>query len=141
MATYLKKEISEWNTTDLSSWLIDNKYPGISELCQNRAKRRGFITTLLGRRCRFKPDANEEYRALNRLIQGSAADQTKLAFLTVYEKLGKLPLIQVHDELGYSVKDEEEGKKIGEIMENCIQLEVPSKVDVEIGKNWGDSMG
>ena len=37
MATYLKKEISEWNTTDLSSWLIDNKYPGISELCQNNS--------------------------------------------------------------------------------------------------------
>lgn len=121
-----------------------SKFPAIgalSELCQNRAKRRGYITTLLGRRCRFKPDSNEEYRALNRLIQGSAADQTKLAFLTVYEKLGKLPLVQVHDELGYSVKDEEEGKMIGKIMETCIQLQVPSKVDVEIGKNWGDSMG
>ena len=37
MATYLKKEISEWNTTDLCNWLIDNKYPGISELCQNNS--------------------------------------------------------------------------------------------------------
>ena len=37
MATYLKKEISEWNTTDLCKWLIDNKYPGISELCQNNS--------------------------------------------------------------------------------------------------------
>ena len=37
MATYLKKEISEWNTTDLSNWLVDNKYPGISELCQNNS--------------------------------------------------------------------------------------------------------
>ena len=37
MATYLKREISEWNTSDLSRWLIDNKYPGISELCQNNS--------------------------------------------------------------------------------------------------------
>ena len=37
MATYFNKEISEWNTSDLSSWLIDNKYPGISELCQNNS--------------------------------------------------------------------------------------------------------
>ena len=37
MASYLKKEISEWNTKDLTSWLTDNKYPGISELCQNNS--------------------------------------------------------------------------------------------------------
>ena len=37
MATYIKREISEWNTSDLSRWLIDNKYPGISELCQNNS--------------------------------------------------------------------------------------------------------
>ena len=37
MSSYLKREISEWNTTDLSNWLIDNKYPGISELCQNNS--------------------------------------------------------------------------------------------------------
>jgi hypothetical protein len=37
MASYLKREISEWNTTDLSKWLLDNKYPGISELCQNNS--------------------------------------------------------------------------------------------------------
>ena len=37
MASYSKKEISEWNTTDLCKWLLDNKYPGISELCQNNS--------------------------------------------------------------------------------------------------------
>ena len=37
MSSYLKREISEWNTTDLSNWLLDNKYPGISELCQNNS--------------------------------------------------------------------------------------------------------
>ena len=37
MSSYLNKEISEWNTKDLTSWLMDNKYPGISELCQNNS--------------------------------------------------------------------------------------------------------
>ena len=37
MSSYLKREISEWNTSDLSNWLLDNKYPGISELCQNNS--------------------------------------------------------------------------------------------------------
>jgi hypothetical protein len=37
MASYLKKEISEWNANDLSKWLLDNKYPGISELCINNS--------------------------------------------------------------------------------------------------------
>jgi hypothetical protein len=39
MSTYLNKEISEWNTKDLAAWLMDNKYPGISELCQNNSLR------------------------------------------------------------------------------------------------------
>ena len=55
----------------------------------------------------------------------------------VYEELGVIPLIQVHDELDCSVKDEKEGKKIKEIMENCIKLEVPSKVDTEMNESWG----
>ena len=48
-----------------------------------------------------------------------------------------VPLIQVHDELDCSVKDEKEGKQIKEIMENCVELEVPSKVDVNLGESWG----
>jgi len=71
------------------------------------------------------------------LIQGSAADQTKKAMVDVYEELGIVPLIQVHDELDCSVKNEKQGKKIKEIMENCVELVVPSKVDTEIGESWG----
>jgi DNA polymerase I-like protein with 3'-5' exonuclease and polymerase domains len=77
------------------------------------------------------------YKALNRLIQGSAADQTKKAMVDVYEELGIIPLIQVHDELDCSVRDEKMGKQIKEIMENCVELEVPSKVDVNLGESWG----
>jgi DNA polymerase I-like protein with 3'-5' exonuclease and polymerase domains len=77
------------------------------------------------------------YKALNRLIQGSAADQTKKAMVDIYEQLGVVPLIQVHDELDCSVKNEKEVKNIKEIMENCVELRVPSKVDTEMGESWG----
>jgi DNA polymerase I-like protein with 3'-5' exonuclease and polymerase domains len=77
------------------------------------------------------------YKALNRLIQGSAADQTKKAMVDVHEQLGIIPLIQVHDELDCSVKNEKEADKVKEIMENCVELEVPSKVDIEVNETWG----
>ena len=104
---------------------------GMLEAVMNRANSKGVIRTLLGRKCRFdlwEPtqwgvhkalplnQAQTEhgfaikraytYKALNRLIQGSAADQTKKAMVDVYEELGIIPLIQVHDELDCSVKDE-----------------------------------
>ena len=78
-------------------------------------------------------------KALNKLIQGSAADMTKKALLDCYNASHK-PLLQVHDELVFSVETEKEVKEIVEIMESSVQLEVPNKVDAEIGKNWGDSM-
>ena len=77
------------------------------------------------------------YKALNRLIQGSAADQTKLAFAQCYEA-GHKPMLQVHDELCFSIGNEEQTREITEIMENGLQLKVPSKVDVALEKDWGD---
>ena len=78
------------------------------------------------------------YKALNRLIQASAADMTKQAMVNIY-KTGRIPLIQIHDEIAISVKNVEEAKEISEIMENAVQLEVPSKCDVEIGPSWGEA--
>jgi DNA polymerase I-like protein with 3'-5' exonuclease and polymerase domains len=129
-----------------------------------RASKKGFLFTLEGRRCRFDlwEPANEwgskalplaeaqreygesmikrawTYKALNRLIQGSAADQTKKAMLELYKE-GYLPHIQVHDELDFSVANEKDKNRIKDIMETCVQLEVPSKVDVECGTSWGDA--
>jgi DNA polymerase I-like protein with 3'-5' exonuclease and polymerase domains len=80
------------------------------------------------------------YRALNKLIQGSAADMTKKAMVLLYEK-GILPHIQIHDELCFSIKSKLEANKIIEIMENAVKLAVPNKVDYESGKTWGDIYG
>jgi len=76
------------------------------------------------------------YKALNRLIQGSAADMTKKAMVNLYEQ-GILPQIQIHDELCLSIKNEEQARIVKEIMENAITLEVNNKVNYKHGKNWG----
>ena len=75
------------------------------------------------------------YKALNRLIQGSAADMTKKAMVDLYEK-GIIPHIQIHDELCFSITDHEP-ELIKETMEQTIPLEVKNKVDFESGPNWG----
>ena len=132
----------------------------------NRANQVGTIRTLLGRKCRFdlyEPNWYEPnkfykamplkqaeaeygnvkragtYKALNRLIQGSAADQTKKAMVEVYENLGITPLLQMHDELNCSVKSDKEGDDVKNIMETCVKLEVPSKVEYKIKDNWGNA--
>lgn len=124
----------------------------------------GYINTLLGRRCRFDLWENKDfhdkrmmsyenakktwqwnemkragtYRALNRLIQGSAADQTKQAMVNLWKDVGVIPMIQIHDELNVSVANETQVKEIKEIMESAVELHVPVKCDAEIGDNWGE---
>jgi len=76
---------------------------------------------------------------LNKLIQGSAADQTKKAMVDLYEQDGIIPHIQVHDELNISVENEEEALNIKHKMENCVDLNLPSVVDHALADNWGDA--
>ena len=145
-----------------------SRVPFVKQLmdkASNRAQDRGQIRTLLGRLCRFHlwepnsfgmhkamthEDALREhgpgikraytYKALNKLIQGSAADMTKKAMLELYKE-GIIPHIQIHDELDISVEDESHAKKIIDVMENAVTLEVPNKVDYEHGDNWGEIHG
>ena len=77
------------------------------------------------------------YKALNKLIQGSAADMTKKAMVILFKE-GIIPHIQIHDELCVSIKDKDEALKIKNIMENAVRLEVPNKVDYASGDNWGN---
>jgi DNA polymerase I-like protein with 3'-5' exonuclease and polymerase domains len=130
------------------------------------AQTSGSIGTLLGRKCRFDkwepatfgmhtPMTLEEaertygrgrirraftYKALNKLIQGSAADMTKKAMLDLYQE-GIVPHIQIHDELDLSIESDAQAKKIIEIMENAVTLAVPNKVDYESGNTWGEING
>jgi len=77
------------------------------------------------------------YKALNKLIQGSAADMTKKAMVNLYKE-GLIGHIQIHDELDFSIESEDQAKKIKDIMENAVDLKVPNKVDYESGPNWGE---
>ena len=77
------------------------------------------------------------YKALNKLIQGSAADMTKKAMVDLYKE-GLIGHIQIHDELDFSIESESQAKKIKDIMENAVDLKVPNKVDYESGPNWGE---
>ena len=141
-----------------------SRVPFVKQLMDSvmsRAQDRGQIRTLLGRLCRFhlwepnqfgihKPLTHDAalaehgpgikraytYKALNRLIQGSAADMTKKAMIELHKE-GITPHIQVHDELDISVTNELEAAKIKDIMESAVDLEVPNKVDYESGPNWG----
>jgi DNA polymerase I-like protein with 3'-5' exonuclease and polymerase domains len=78
------------------------------------------------------------YKALNRLIQASAADMTKKAMVDLY-KQGILPMLQIHDEIAMSVKTVDEANAVAKVMEEAVPLEVPSKCDVEIGPSWGEA--
>jgi len=76
------------------------------------------------------------YKALNRLIQGSAADMTKKAMVDLHQK-GIIPHIQIHDELCISIDRGYTANIIQSVMEQAIPLEVKNKVDFESGPNWG----
>jgi len=142
-----------------------SRVPFVKQLMDSvmaRAQDRGRVRTLLGRLCRFhlwepnqfgihKALPHEAalaehgpgikraytYKALNRLIQGSAADMTKKAMIDLHKE-GITPHIQVHDELDISVESEAHADKIKKIMEGAVTLEVPNKVDYESGTNWGN---
>ena len=77
------------------------------------------------------------YKALYTLIQGSAADQTKQAVVDCHKE-GMTPMLQIHDELCFSIVNQEQVEKITKIMETCIELKVPSVVDVALGKDFGE---
>ena len=145
----------------------NDRVPFVKKLANevtNSASKYGFIRTIRGRKCRFdmwepatfgmnKAMQYEEakaiygnnirraftYKALNRLIQGSAADQTKQAMIDCF-KAGYKPMLQIHDELCFSVNSEEDIKPIKQKMETAIEnLKVPFSVDVALGKSWGEA--
>ena len=134
----------------------------LSEAVGRRADDSGKIRTIGGRLCHFdlwephgfgikKPLKHAEalrehgpgikraftYKALNKLIQGSAADMTKQSMLALYNE-GVIPHVQIHDELDISVSSPAHAEKIIRIMEEAVQLQVPNKVDYEKGSNWGN---
>jgi DNA polymerase I-like protein with 3'-5' exonuclease and polymerase domains len=136
----------------------------LGEECNRIATNRGFVKTLLGRRRRFqlfgpprysagliplKKDLAEEkyglplkryfvHKAMNAVIQGSSADMIKQAMVNLYAK-GEVPHLTIHDELDFSIRDLDHARMIRDELLNCVNLQVPLKVDCELGPNWGEA--
>lgn len=138
--------------------LIDGyfiSYPQVKEYMDKsiaEAKEKGYVSTILGRK-RYLADINSknavvrgyaERNAINAPIQGSAADIIKVAMINIFDRFKKLNLkakmiLQVHDELNFSVPKEEKEiveKIVIEEMENAFPMDIPLKVDYSWGKNW-----
>jgi DNA polymerase I-like protein with 3'-5' exonuclease and polymerase domains len=137
-----------------------------TEYAERLARERGWVKTIQGRRSHFdlweptkwresaacdsaplpRDLAKQKYglsirradtrKALNRVVQGTSAEQLKLEMLELW-RLGYVPLVSVHDELDFSVNSEKQVREIEEVMVNCVKLKVPNKVDLEIGPDWG----
>jgi DNA polymerase I-like protein with 3'-5' exonuclease and polymerase domains len=135
------------------------------------AQERGYVLTLLCRRCRFDTwepiaESREErsfkfkglrrdlaeqqwpgrrlqragtHKALNKIIQPSAADQTKQAMHDLYYDHGIVPQLIIHDEFTGSVVDAEEARIYKYVMENCVLLEIPVVADTKLGASWGST--
>lgn len=145
---------------------------GLANAAMTQAAQKGFLRSTLGRRFHFdrwepagrrgfnmpydREKAEKEYRgeplkraftykALNKLIQGSAGDMMKAAMSDMFRKHQILPCLTIHDEVAVSLPaDPVEQKRMVEtvvgVMTSCVPgLEVPMRVDVEIGKTWGDA--
>jgi len=130
-------------------------YPKIQEFMmqtQEFARKNGYVTTLLNRR-RYLPDIHSDNRrvrefaernAINTPIQGTAADLIKVAMINIFrrikaERLASKMIMQVHDELVFEVPIAEIDRMkelVRHEMEQAIELSVPIKVDVGVGRNW-----
>ena len=116
------------------------------------AREKGYVTTLFGRR-RYLPDINShnatvrgfaERNAINAPIQGTAADIIKVAMIRIFnrfkaEGIKSKMILQVHDELNFSVYPEEKEKVEGIVlqeMQNALNLSVPLVADSGFGQNW-----
>lgn len=128
--TWYKETVRMRNTYNkLCPYLSD-----LAKKCTEAMEKNGYIITILGRRIYSD---GKDYKALNKLIQGSAADQLLKALSLIYEE-GFSILFSVHDEVDFEIEDKRDALRIKEIMEHAIELKVPVVAEMTSGKNWGE---
>jgi DNA polymerase-1 len=133
------------------------KYPGVKQYLEStkeQAREKGYVQTILGRR-RSIPEVNSSNRqvreaaermAINMPVQGTSADIIKVAMINLDQEMDKRQLksrmlLQVHDELIFEVPQaevEEMRQLASKLMSTAIELSIPLKVDIKVGKNWGE---
>jgi len=124
------------------------------EATKEQARKLGYVQTVLGRR-RFLPEINSSNRmvreaaermAINAPVQGSSADIIKIAMINLHREmenrnLKSKMLLQIHDELLFEVPEGEVGEMkslVAELMSRAFELCVPVKIDIKLGRNWGE---
>jgi DNA polymerase-1 len=137
--------------------LYFERYPGVKEYLRTtkeQARKLGYVQTVLGRR-RFLPEINSfnrmvreaaERMAINAPVQGSSADIIKIAMINLHREmerrnLGSKMLLQIHDDLLFEVPEgelEEMKSLVNDLMPRAVELCVPVKIDVKLGRNWGE---
>jgi len=137
--------------------LYFEKYPKVKEYLEatkEQARKLGYVQTVMGRR-RFLPEINSSNRmvreaaermAINAPVQGSSADIIKIAMINLHREMEKRNLkskmlLQIHDELLFEVPEEEVGEiksLVAELMSRAFELCVPVKIDIKLGRNWGE---
>jgi DNA polymerase I len=140
--------------------LYFDKHPKVKEYIEatkEQARKQGYVQTVMGRR-RFISEINSpnwqikqaaERMAINAPVQGSSADIIKVAMLDLHRemerrRLKSKMLLQIHDELVFEVPEEEVAEMkslVAELMPRAIDLSVPLKIDIKIGRNWGEMSG
>jgi DNA polymerase-1 len=159
MSDYGLEQATELSREEAAKFIAAyfEKYPGVQryfDATREQARREGYVETLLGRR-RYIPDINSSNRqvreaaermAINMPVQGTSADIIKVAMINLYsemkkKRLASKMLLQVHDELVFEVPDREREamrRLVSEVMAAAVKLDVPLKVDIKEGRNWGE---
>jgi DNA polymerase-1 len=159
MSDYGLEQATELSREEAAKFIAAyfEKYPGVRryfDATREQAREKGYVETLLGRR-RYIPDINSTNRqvreaaermAINMPVQGTSADIIKVAMINLFqemkkERLESKMLLQVHDELVFEVPDREREamrQLVPEVMAAAVKLDIPLKVDIKEGKNWGE---
>jgi DNA polymerase-1 len=159
MSDYGLEQATELSREEAARFIASyfQRYPKVKDYLEStkqQAKERGYVQTLLGRR-RYIPELNSSNRqvreaaermAINMPVQGTAADIIKVAMIDLQREIDRRSLrskmlLQVHDELLFEVPPEEVDQMkalLKDIMSGAMELSVPLKVEIKVGRNWGE---
>jgi DNA polymerase-1 len=159
MSDYGLEQATDFSREQASQFIAAyfEKYPKVKdyiETTRQQARELGYVQTVLGRR-RYVPEVKSSNRllreaaermAINMPVQGTSADIIKIAMIHIHQEMAKRDvnsrmILQVHDELVFEIVPEEiEMMKdlVVRLMSGALALTVPLKVDIKLGKNWGE---
>ncbi len=159
MSDYGLEQATDFSREEAAQFIASyfEKYPRVKEYIEatkTQARELGYVQTVLGRR-RYVPEIKSPNRqiregaermAINMPVQGTSADIIKVAMINIHREIERRNLkskmiLQVHDELVFEVHHEEINtvkELVAELMPSALKLTVPLKIDIKMGRNWGD---